>query len=442
MGGSDAGDAAAGGDSAVRKPVDSGSGSSGGSSGGLSPDACAGSTLLAFPGAVGFGATATGGRGGGAYHVTNLNDSGTGSFRDAVSAGHRVVVFDVGGIVNLASALSVSGDLTIAGQTAPGGGIALEGREVSFSNSTNDIVRHVRFRQGTADTSTGKSGINATGSTLLIFDHVSVEFGQWDNLDVNSGMNVTFQKSIVGDPIGQQFNAHCDSANLTWYYDIFSSAHNRNPLAKGNTQFVNNVVYNFQAGYTAGNSSGTFTHDIINNYFIAGPSTTNTGDAFFQMGNQSVYASGNQLDGNSDGTLNGSAMGQPSGTTQLNAPWSPSTSTLTTTNAADAYAYVVAHSGAMPRDDLDTQVVADVSSLGKQGHLWTSESQSGLPNGGYGSLTGGTAPTDTDQDGIPDAWEQSHGLNPNDASDAIKPYGCTGYTNLEEYVNELADSLG
>jgi hypothetical protein len=405
-----------------------------------SSDACTSSAPLAFPGAFGFGATATGGRGSAAYHVTNLNDSGAGSFRDAVSAGHRVVVFDVGGIVNLSSAVSASGNITIAGQTAPGG-IAIEGREVSFSNSSNIIVRHVRFRQGTNDPDNGKSVIAADTSTSLIFDHVSIEFGQWDNMDVNSGMNATIQRSIIADPIGQQFNAHCDSGNVTWYANVWSSAHNRSPLAKGDTIFVNNVIYNFQAGYTAGNTSGDFSHDIVSNYFIAGPSTTNAGDAFFQMDGELAYASGNDLDDNTDGALNGSAMGAPGGTTALAAPWSPLTASIPTKSAADAYADDVAHSGALPHDVVDALVIADVESLGKSGRLWTSQSQTGLANGGYGTLTGGAAPTDTDDDGIPDAWEESHGLNANDPSDAIKPYGCAGYTNLEEYVNELADSL-
>jgi hypothetical protein len=336
--------------------------------------------------------------------------------------------------------VSVRGDLTIAGQTAPGG-IAIEGREVSFSNSSNVIVRHVRFRQGTNDPDTGKSVIAADASTSVILDHVSIEFGQWDNLDVNSGMNVTIQRSIIADPIGQQFNAHCDSGNVTWYGDVWSSAHNRSPLAKGDTIFVNNVIYNFQAGYTAGNTSGNFSHDIVGNYFVTGPSTTSASDAFFQMNGQSVYVAGNLIDKNADGTLNGSALAAPGGTTALAAPFSPLTASIPTKSAADAYADDVARAGALPRDDVDALVIADVESLGTAGHLWTSQSQTGLANGGYGALAGGSAPADTDRDGIPDAWEEAHGLDPNDASDAVAPSGCGGYTNLEEYVNELADSL-
>jgi hypothetical protein len=113
-----------------------------------SPSAGASVAAVAFPGAVGFGAGATGGAGGSTYHVTNLNDSGAGSFRDAVSSSGRIVVFDVGGYINLSSPVSVKSNITIEGNTAPGQGIGLMGREVSFANSSNDIVQYVRFRQG------------------------------------------------------------------------------------------------------------------------------------------------------------------------------------------------------------------------------------------------------------------------------------------------------
>src|SRR5262249_54244368 len=159
--------------------------------------------------------------------------------------------------------------------------------------------------------------------------------------------------------------------------------HNRSPLAKDNTQFVNNVVYNYQAGYTAANTSGIFSHDLVGNYFIAGPSTTTAGDAFFQMTNQRVYVSDNWLDSNKDGRLNGSLMGYPSGTTHLSSPWSDATASLFTEAAADAFYYDVANAGdSLAQDAVDAQVIADMTSLGKRGHLWTSQTQTGLPNSG------------------------------------------------------------
>jgi hypothetical protein len=348
----------------------------------------AATAAVAFPGAVGFGAGATGGTGGSVYEVTNLNDSGSGSFRDAVSEPHRIIDFQVGGYIQLDSAVSVSSDLTIEGDTAPGGGIGIMGREVSFSGSTNDIVRDVRFRQGTLDPDTGKSGINLEDTSDMIFDHISVEFGQWDDVDSVGASDITIQDSIIADPIGQQFAAHAETGPYTWYQDLFANDHNRNPLAKAGTQFINNVVYDYQGGYTAGNSSGQFSHDVVGNYFIAGPVTTSPSDAYYQMDNQLVYNSGNELDANKNGRLDGSALGVGGGATALSSPWSPTTATIATVSAAAAYSAVTANVGAYPRDQVDTQVIANLTSLGTQGNLWSSQTQTGLSNDGYGTIAG------------------------------------------------------
>jgi hypothetical protein len=354
------------------------------------------SPALAFPGAVGFGSNATGGTGDNVYYVTNLNDSGTGSFRDAVSQSNRIIDFTVSGYIQLSSAVSVASNLTIDGTTAPGPGIGIMGREVSFYGSSNDIVRNIRFREGTLDPDTGKSGINLGDASDMIFDHVSIEFGQWDDLDSVGAQDITIQNSIIADPIGQQFGAHTETGPYTWYHDLFANSHNRNPLAKADTQFINNVVYNYQAAYTAGNSSGQFSHDIIGNYFISGPSTTSASDAYYQMDNQLVYNSGNMLDSNKDGSLNGSSLALGGGATALSAPWSSTTSSIPTSSAADAYSYVVANAGALPRDQVDTLVFGDVTSLGTKGSLWTSQTATGLSNDGYGVIAETSAtPTPT-----------------------------------------------
>ncbi len=341
---------------------------------------------VAFPGAVGFGSGATGGTGGSVYHVTNLNDSGSGSFRDAVSSGHRIVDFDVSGYIRLSSPVSAAGDLTIDGTTAPGNGIGIMAGEVSFAGSSNDIVRNIRFRQGDLDPDSGKSAVSLYNASNMILDHVSIEFGQWDSVDAVGAKNITVQNSIIADAIGQQFGAHTEGDSFTWYRNIWANAHNRNPLAKANTQFINNVVYNYQAGYTAGNSSGHFLHDVIGNYFIAGPRTTSASNAYYQMGNQSVYNSGNELDSSTDGALNGSALGVGAGATELTAPWSSTTSGISASSAADAYTSVPSNAGAQPRDAVDGLVIGDVRSLGTSGRLWESQQDTGLGNDGYGSL--------------------------------------------------------
>lgn len=394
----------------------------------------------AFPGAEGFGQFATGGRNGTVYHVTSLADSGVGSFRDAVSQGNRTIVFDIGGTITLNSAVSCANNLTIAGQTSPGG-IAIIGHEVSFSVRTNEIVRFLRIRPGSIASST-EDGINMGDGTNLIFDHVSIEFAPYNNIDAHGnftgGNRITMQSCILADPIGQQFNAHTEALNnsFAWCYNIFSSAHDRNPLAKVNTIFINNVVYNFQAGYTVANTSGNFSHDIINNYFITGPSTTSPSDDFFQFdANQSVYASGNLLDSNKNGALGGSSTA-PGGVTVLNSPWSTLTANIPTISTVAAYKNDVSMAGAFPRDQVDQLVINDVFSLGTSGQMWTSQTATGLGNNGYGTITGGATPVNSSGDGIPDYWKIANGLNPNIAYPLTNT--ADGYTLLEHYLNWLA----
>jgi len=197
-------------------------------------------------------------------------------------------------------------------------------------------------------------------------------------------------------------------------------------------------VYNFQAGYTAGDTAGLFKHDLVGNYFIAGPSTTNAENAYFQMNKQLVYINGNYEDSNKDGILNGVEIGYPGGTTHLTAPWEATTNSIPTLSAAAAYAYVVANVGAsLHRDSVDAQLIGNVTSLGKSGSLWTHQTATGLPNSGYGILKGGKTPLDTDQDGMPDAWEIPHGLNPKVADNNGHNLNSV-YTNLEVYLNCLA----
>ena len=235
--------------------------------------------LLAFPGAEGFGRFTTGGRGGEIYHVTNLNDSGPGSLRDAVSKEGRIIVFDVSGVIELKSALVFKGNNTILGQTAPGEGIQVYGDRVSFSNASNLIVRHMRFRMGI----TGTSGADACGvanGTDMIFDHLSVLWGRdenfsvsWDNKNKRPA-NITIQNSIIG----QGLQSHsCGGliqtiGGVTLYRNLYIENKTRNPKVKGLNQYVNNVVYNWGDGgcYIMSDSEGDSWADIENKYFVKG----------------------------------------------------------------------------------------------------------------------------------------------------------------------------
>jgi hypothetical protein len=419
---------------------------------------------LAFPGALGFGAKATGGRTGTIFHVTNLSDAGSGSFRDAVSSANRIVVFDVSGYITLINAVSVKSNITIAGQTAPGEGIGFRGGEISFANSSNIICRHIRVVPGSETESTDDDALSLYRAKNAILDHCSFEFAPWNNIDGVSDdwqnypvTDITFQYCLIADPTGQQFGAHCESvsSNWSWFYTIFANSHNRNPLAKVNDVFLNNVLYNYSAGYTT-HTSTKFTHDIINNYFIFGPASTGTDNTWFQIDqNQSIYYSGNIKDNNLDGTLNGDATTpywyQGEGTI-LTSPWSGVSSSVTRYSSKTAFRLAVSLCGTLPRDQMDSLIINQVKTLGKGATgltagtvgpgsgLYTSQAQTGLGNNGYGIIRTGLKETDTDNDGMPDYWEKALGTN-NSSNDAMQT-ATSGYANIERYINWLGDFHG
>ena len=203
-------------------------------------------------------------------------------------------------------------NITIAGQTAPGGGIGFRGGEISFANQSNIIMRHVRIRPGSETASTEDDALSLYQASNVMIDHSSFEFAPWNNIDAVSDdwqispmTDVTIQDSLIADPTGQQFGAHTESVSsqMAWYRNIFANSHNRNPLAKVNTVFVNNLLYNDSAGYTT-HTSTNFKHDILNNYFVFGPASTGTDNTWYQVDkNQAIYYAGNLKDTNRDGTL-------------------------------------------------------------------------------------------------------------------------------------------
>lgn len=399
---------------------------------------------LAFPEALGFGAQVTGGRDGTVYHVTNLNDDGAGSFRDAVSQGNRIVVFDVGGIINIKTAVSIKSNITIAGQTAPGEGIAIHGGKLSTGKQNNIIIRYLRIRPGEKTASEKDDGLNLYDSKNVIVDHCSVELAPWNNFGGSSDnkdyrvTGITVQNSLIANPIGQQFGAHIESVDGTWawYYNAFVNSHNRNPLDKINDVFVNNILYNFEAGYTT-HTSTHFNHDIVNNYFVYGPAGKNE---WFQVDkNQSIYANGNMLDKNRDGVLNGSPTSiyyyQGVGE-ELSKPWNELTTTGPMLSAASAWRYVTSQSGVLPYDDIDSLIWNQVNTLGKAGALVKSVGAMGLKtNNGWGEVIAGKAATDSDKDGMPDYFEEAMGYDV-DNDDAMTKES-DGYVRIEKYINWL-----
>lgn len=448
-----AGDSGAGGDmgtgglgSGGANAGGTGAGGTGGTGAGGSDSGTGGSGPVefgAFPGAQGFGRNAVGARSGDVYHVTNLDDSGPGSLRDAISQPNRTVVFDVGGVIEIDSRLVFKNNQTIAGQTAPGGGITIYGNGTSFSGASNTIVRYLRFRMGKVGDS-GKDTVTIANGHDIIFDHCSLSWGRDGNFDLNrsSGAelyNITLQDSIVAQGLqthstGGLVNTSGTSIIRSLYIDNNS----RNPKARGTLQFVNNVVYNWVvSGYILGDTSGRSDGAMVGNHLIPGPETKG-GTLSSPTPSYHIYAVDNWYDSDKDGVLNGRLLGQGD---FGSATWETSPSVeypdVPAMSAADAFDYVMEHAGAsLWRDPVDDYVIAELASLGKQGATISDEQSLGIPNA-VGNIPGGTAPTDTDQDGMPDTWEQGAGLDPNDPEDRNGDRNGDGWTNLEEYINSL-----
>jgi pectate lyase len=405
---------------------------------------------VAFPGAEGFGALATGGRGGPVYHVTTLADAGPGSFRDAVSQPHRIVVFDVGGLIKLASNIDVSSDLTIAGQSAPGEGICFYGAGVSLSNHSNIIVRYLRFRGGIAS-DRGRKSLGMDHADHIIIDHCSAEWGRWDDIGITvNSHDITVQYCLMAEGIHpQSFGALIDTVtHVTLSHNLWQSNESRNPKVKGTVQYINNVVYNWgETGLCGGHSAADHELDVIGNYFIAGPSSNDRFAGQF-LATDHVYQSGNVVDLDKDGQLNGQPVGEADFhradektytlPTFIKAAALHPDVPVTVDPAPVAYEKIVAGAGcSLHRDAVDLRLIAELTSLGKKGKTLPHTDPKGEAlAGGLGELKGGTAPTDTDRDGIPDAWETAHHLDPKNATDATG-LAANGYTVLENYLNSL-----
>lgn len=413
----------------------------------------------AFPGAEGFGRFATGGRSGNVYIVTNLNDSGAGSLRDAVSQPNRIVVFEVGGIIRINSRIVVSPNVTIAGQTAPGDGVVVYGNGMTWSNASNAIVRYLRVRMGVNGDS-GKDAMGLSNGINMIFDHISVSWGRdenfsisWDNKNYEPA-NITIQHSIIGQGLWSHSCGGLIQTNggVSLYRNLYIDNKTRNPKVKGKNEFVNNVVYNWGDGgaYIQGDSEGPSVTNIINNYFIAGPAVNNNSAPFIRGNlNFSTYGAGNYYDSTRDGSLSGRLLARYDYgvgdravtwmTTPFAYPIQPDSGNVV--SALQAYQLILNGAGAsLPkRDPVDSFMITELASLGTSGiTISTFTNENLLPMGGVGIVRGGLAPVDTDRDGMPDEWELQHGLNPNNAADG-KTLNTDGYTNLEHYINSIAD---
>ena len=378
--------------------------------------------LIAFPGAEGYGKLSVGGRGGAVYEVTTLSSSGAGSLGAAISAsGPRTVVFKVAG--NIEGTFNISNDyITIAGQTAPGDGIV--------------IIRYIRVRANAS----GDAISGGHGNNNIILDHVSASWSSDEVLSIYQNDNVTFQWCIISEACGggHNFGGIWGNWPSTYHHNLIAHNLSRNPRwassgGAGDNDYRNNVIYNW--GYmSCYGGAGSEPVNMVANYYKAGPATeSGVRDTIADPSGGVWYVADNYVDGYPDVTAD-NWLGMDGGN-RMDEPWPAMP--IRQQTAEDAYVSVLDHAGcSLPnRDSIDSRIIEEVrtgtATFGNNGIINNPSEVGGWPN-----LASGTAYTDSDHDGMPDSWENAHGLNPNDPDDRNNT-DSIGYTMLENFLNSI-----
>lgn len=431
----------------------------------------------AFPGAEGYGRFARGGRGGRVIEVTNLNDSGPGSFRDAVEAsGPRTIVFNVSGLITLESRLVIrDSSVTIAGQTAPAKGICIRKYNFGLSGARDVIVRHLRVRPGNTAGVT-LDGMGMQGSDHCIFDHCSISWSLDEAFSSRSARNITLQRTLISEALNQAGHdkyppgtQHGYAASIggmvgSFHHNLLAHCAGRNwslagGLDKNNRHtgwldIRNNLVYNWRHRTTDGGAAKV---NFVNNYYKPGPATS-----YFYMlnperdnvqafGPQNYYVSGNVMEGHhrANDPLSGVTKPEPYSHFIVDEPFFHSF--VKTQSASQTYKQVLSDVGCnLPQmDDHDLRVIYETLS----GSFRYRGSKTGLPGlpdsqedvGGWEEYPETHRPKgwDTDRDGLPNWWEVLHGTPADspkgDFSDSNEDPDGDGYTRLEDYLNWLAE---
>jgi len=455
--------------------------------------------IPAFPGAEGGGAFTQGGRGGKIYVVTSLEDSGKGTFREACEAvGARTIVFNVSGIIRLKNRISMRAPyVTIAGQTAPGDGICIAGETLCID--THDvIIRHMRFRRGATDVTRRDDALGGNGIGNIMIDHCSVSWGLDENISMYRHqfqanekskleklptVNITIQNTISSeglDTYNHSFGSTIGGLNSTFMRNLWADNISRSASIGmyGDFNFVNNVIFNWwNRSLDGGDYRSMF--NIINNYYKPGPITPDDKPIRYRILKPEsgymtpktfgrAYVAGNFIDGVPEVTAdnwNGGIQIENLSFEEakkyfdyIKQPKPFPMPSFKIMKAEEAYEFVLNNVGATfpKRDAVDERIIKQVrtgkievkdgleNNIGKEfvkRRLPDDSYKKGIitnPNqvGGYPEYKG-TAYKDSDNDGIPDAWEKKYGLNPKVASDANMDINGDGYTNIEKYINGI-----
>lgn len=423
--------------------------------------------LPAFPGAEGWGQFTKGGRGGIVIKVTNLNDDGPGSFREAVmNPNPRIVVFEVSGTIELQKPLIITSPyLTIAGQTAPGDGICLKNYPLDILQTNDVIIRSIRIRPGIESGTLGSEldGIEVRESSNIIIDHCSISWSNDEAVNTwHKSSNVTVQWCMISEPLNKSIHekgAHGFSASIggyktSFHHNLLANGSGRNPSIAGNNQHftvlldMRNCVISNWGHRTA--DGKPLSVNIINNYYKPGPATQDNVrrriasiDNSTKMGFTGLWhIEGNYIEGypeiSADNWKGGVDFSEGTSVAQNRQVTPFEVANVTTQSAEEAYQLVLENVGCISpvRDQVDQRVIKQIKtnkySITADGMIDAVDQVGGWP-----MLKQGKVLKDSDNDGMPDEWELAHGLNPNDANDANKDYNGDGYTNIEKYINSL-----
>jgi pectate lyase len=427
----------------------------------------------AFPGAQGYGANATGGRGGRVLHVTTLADSGPGSLRDAIAqTGPRIVIFDLAGSIRLSSQLLVtSGDLTIAGQTAPGEGITIEGSRMRLK-AGNIIIRGLHFRPGDgAGTDPGDRdgmmiGTNDFRIENIMIDHNSFTWAIDENLTINGNVHkVTLSNNIVGEGLSHSLHPKGEHSKgllvSNWASDdpggdseisiignLFAANSQRNPEVRAGQkiEIINNLSYNYGLSHTViwvgGGSKGTLktSANIIGNVMKPGPSSPNhkVPIAIAEMAEGSrIFLKDNfwtKLPRARSAAQDQTKLYWDAGGARyvVNSPDFGSGATILASGEVIAHVLANAGTARFSRNRVDARILRDAGA--GTGRIIDSPAQ-------VGEVANAAAPfrdtaKDSDGDGMPDWFEDRYGLD-RKSDDSRGDLSRNGYTNIEEYLNLL-----